>query len=96
MNAFRALFKDNNMAATNTIKETPLMTMFVVYCKPLDYPDEYVVRRHYLFSRIRQGVDRDLFARAPTLEGVRVMLPYGLTYLRRFKNDDTAIVETWV
>ena len=40
--------------------------LYVVYCRPRDFPAEYVVRIH----RIRNGemaIDRDLFARGPDL-----------------------------
>src|SRR6516164_1551858 len=39
------------------------LTLYVVYCRPRDFPEEWVVRRHFVKGGIC-WVDRELFARA--------------------------------
>lgn len=72
-----------------------LLTLYVIYGRPLDYPDEFVVRRWdgMSGSQIDQGLP---FARGSTLPDVRAGLPAGLFNLGRDRFDDPTIVEVWI
>ena len=76
----------------STVEETPVITLYVVYDHPRDYPDEFVVRRWFM-DRPELG---EPFARGDSLEAVRAELPRILRNLGRHKNDDEAIVEVWI
>lgn len=72
-----------------------LFTMFTIYGRPLDYPDEFVCRRWD--ERTGKPVDvGEPFACGRTLDDVRHALPLGLVNIGRQPGDDWAIVETWV
>jgi hypothetical protein len=71
------------------------LTLYVVYCRPRDFPEEWVVRRHFVKGGIC-WVDRELFARGDTLAAVRRALPVGLSCIGREPGDDGAIFECWV
>jgi hypothetical protein len=76
----------------STVEETPVITLYVVYDHPRDYPDEFVVRR-WNMDRPELG---EPFARGASLEAVRAALPRNLWNLGRSRNDDDAIVEVWI
>ena len=71
---------------------SPVITLYVVYEHPRDYPDEFVVRRWFV-DRPELG---EPFARGASLEAVRAALPRNLWNLGRHKNDDEAVVEVWI
>lgn len=65
--------------------------MFVIYCKPMDFPDNYVIR---MFN----GAAPTPYAMlANTLPEARKCIPAS-AYLRvpRSKHDSLPIVETWL
>jgi hypothetical protein len=68
----------------------------VVYFNPSDYPGRYVVR----VQRPGPGgaIQEEAEPRAvvDTLEEARKMLPWYLTNLGRYPDDDPVIVEVWV
>lgn len=71
----------------------PELTMWVIYERPLDYPDSYVLRRW----RVMPGkVEPEP---EPTAVGplgyIRKQLPADLTCMGRNPNDDPKILETW-
>jgi hypothetical protein len=75
-------------------KPKPLY-QYTVYDHPLDYPDDFVVRRWIIGPGTYRG-EPSLFARGRTLDEVRGHLPGGLFCLNREPGDDPAIVETWI
>lgn len=75
-------------------------TLWVVYERPLDYPDGFVIRAHYVVrdtqGRTLTAVARVAHCVGPTLESVRRLLPPGLHPLGRMPNDEPQIVEVWI
>lgn len=67
------------------------LVMYVVYEKPTDYPDFFVVRRWTGLS-----ANKIIFSVSETLDDARQTLPRGLFRLDRFNTDDPCIVETWL
>lgn len=68
---------------------------FVIYDRPIDYPQTYVVRRWVLAGG--ECVPTDDHWLAPTLEVARGYVPSSATvHLPRTEGDMPAIVETWV
>lgn len=59
---------------------------------PKDYPGKYVARPWSTreFKALRYHLKAD------TLDGLREMLPFGLSQIQRDGSDDAVIVETWV
>ncbi len=72
------------------------MEMFTVYWNPKDYPNKFVVRRWLVSDKEPEPVPMELVAVASTLEEIRSKIPGSLHCLRRFKEDDPAIVEVWL
>lgn len=66
------------------------LNLFVLYKRPLDYPEHFVVRRWE-----NDKPTHDVWL-ADTLEGARGKLPPGLYRLARDPGDDPVIVETWI
>jgi hypothetical protein len=72
------------------------LSMWTIYDHPLDYPNGYIARRWKVGGPGPDPIPTsDTFA-AATLDGVRALLPPGLTRLGRLPDDDPTIVETWV
>jgi hypothetical protein len=73
------------------------LPMYVIYQHPSDFPDEFVCRRQFAGRGI-VTVERELFARGPSLDSVRGQLPHGLGLfcLGRSPQDDPCIAEVWV
>jgi hypothetical protein len=72
-----------------------LLTIWVIYKNPRDFPGKWVLRGQDAISG--GGVQPHETARfADTLEGVRAHLPPGLVLLSRHPDDDPAIYETWI
>lgn len=81
------------------INQTDVVDMFVVYDRPRDQPDAFVVRRHYVF--LRNGApqfacDASPVAVTPTLDAARAAVPRRRTRIPRDVDDDPAIVEVWL
>jgi len=70
------------------------LAFWVIYNKPSDYPNHFVVRR----QRALPGeiVPEKLAQIAETLEEARKLIPPGLYCLGRFPDDDPVIVESWI
>jgi hypothetical protein len=70
------------------------LEMFVIYERPRDYPDKYVMRRW----EITHGGSRptDYFVLADTLEEVRRAVPPWCVKLFRDAQDEPQIVESWI
>jgi hypothetical protein len=69
--------------------------MYVVYCRPSDFPNSFVVRRFTVGDR---GTVPDPlpFAVGNTLEAVRAVVPFGLYRMDRWRLDEPQIVEFWL
>lgn len=71
-------------------KESPLLEMFVVYERPRDYPEHFVVRRWFAD---KMTLDYEL---APSLDDARKLVPPTADVcFPRSVLDDPCIVETW-
>lgn len=70
------------------------LVMYTIYSRPLDYPNEFVVRRWdgLTCTPIDRGAP---FARGRTLDEVREAVPPGLYRLGRLQGDP-CILEVWV
>lgn len=71
-----------------------IIYQYVIYNKPKDYPNEFVVRQF----EISEGrvTPKELIASAFTLEEARACIPPGLTQLPVFEQDDPVIEEVWM
>ena len=71
-----------------------VLSMWVVYERPKDYPTSYVVRRHAITSGGHYATpDHTIHA---TLEEARAAVPKWTVRLIRDPNDEPQIVECWV
>ena len=70
-----------------------ILSMYVIYDHPRDFPDNIVVRRF----DIGPGWSRpaEVWALVETLEQAREKVPPGLTLLPRDPADDYGIIESW-
>lgn len=74
-----------------------MLTIYTVYNKPKDFPDEFVVRIHTVSQSGQPSVRKDLFDRGPSIEFIRQKLTrLGLHNIGRFENDDPVIFECWI
>lgn len=78
----------------STICRGTVLSQWVVYEHPRDYPDLYVVRRWEIGQRMLYATDDVAFANS--LEDIRKAIPPGLYCLPRFAEDDPCIVEVWL
>lgn len=74
--------------------EVKRLSIWTITAHPLDYPDDFVARRHEIFPGYSQPTADIRIAR--TLGEVRDMLPHGLFCLGRREDDEPQIVESWV
>lgn len=75
--------------------DEPIMTHYVIYDHPKDYPDGYVMRRWDIMNGNPHPVAGDAVM-ALTLEEVRRFIPPGLTRIPRYDSDDAPILEVWL
>lgn len=66
------------------------LEMWVIYEKPLDFPEQFVARKFILDKPTNLRYFGD------TLEEIRQTIPEGLTMIPRFHQDDPKIVEVWI
>lgn len=71
-----------------------VMTQYVIYERPRDAPEHFVVRR-WLIVGGAEPIPREHTLHA-TLEDARKAIPPGLIRFVRFPDDDPAIVEVWI
>lgn len=72
----------------------PVMSQFVIYDHPSDYPDHFVVRR---WDIMPDSLKPDQECKiANSLVEARSLVPHGYHRLPRAKNDDPKIVEIWI
>ena len=68
--------------------------MWVIYERPKDHPDSFVVRRAEVYAGSKRFDEQCTLA--SSLEDARHALPRGLTRLGRHPADEPSIVEVWV
>lgn len=66
------------------------LEIWVVYKKPLDYPNKFVIRKW-----INNTPTKTMYI-ADTLDEIRQRIPEGLVSIGRSPNDDPKIVEVWI
>jgi hypothetical protein len=72
------------------------LPMWTIYHSPKDFPGRYVARLWLVGGGSPEPKPTDRFVTSNSLDGVRAMLPPGLTCLQRSDDDDPVIVETWL
>lgn len=72
------------------------LSMWIVYDRPLDYPNEFVVRRWDIVRGQPEPVMTLVMYRAASLDGVRGHIPEGLYRMPRWEGDEPHIVEVWL
>jgi len=73
-----------------------LLQMYILYEKPVDYPDEYVVRIHRIINGKSEPVpDKELFAKCSTIKEAIGKIPRGLTFFQKSPVDPISIVGMW-
>jgi hypothetical protein len=72
------------------------LAIFVVYDRPLDYRQAFVVRQWRVMGNGSLRPELRPHAVAPSLSAARRSLPEGLTRIPRHPRDDQAIAEVWV
>jgi hypothetical protein len=72
-----------------------VLSMWVIYDHPRDYPEKYVVRRHVVEypGTYRPTEDYSLH---DTLNDARKAIPHWTVRLERHPQDDVVILETWL
>lgn len=70
------------------------LAMWVIYERPSDHPDDFVLCRHVVGPGTVMA-DARMYC-APTLDEIRLMLPSGLVCIGRSESDEPQIVETWL
>lgn len=66
------------------------LILYVVYEKPTDYPDLYVIRKFI------SDIPDEIVGLGETLEKVRQYLPKGVVNIGRNDEDDPVIIEVWI
>lgn len=69
--------------------------LFVVYGRPRDYPEGFVVRRWTAAAGVEARPDL-VATYHPSLAAARASVPLGLYRLERQTGDDPSIVEVWL
>lgn len=67
--------------------------MYTIYRMPLDYPDNYVVRRFAVDKRVLADVHP--WAVTSSLDAARRSVPLGLHCMGRHPEDEPQIIEVW-
>ncbi len=72
------------------------METYTIYRNPLDYPNNFVVRKYTVeVGRITANIDLHFIG--DSLEDARNSIPdIGLVRIERDENDALSIVETWI
>jgi hypothetical protein len=77
------------------MKDGEVLEMYVIYKKPLDYRQGFVVRKWEVGAQPSPR-PTDWFGLGSTIEEVRVMIPGWCVKIERDPNDEPQIVETWI
>ena len=70
-----------------------ILSIWTVYERPLDHPEQFVARR---WVATPQPVPTDEVLFAHDLDDLRQKMPSGLVRMPRQPGDDPVIVETWI
>jgi hypothetical protein len=70
-----------------------VIKMYVIYERPKDYPDRYVLRQWIIDE---QPSPTGWFVLADTLEAVRAFVPPYCIRFERNPSDEPQIVESWI
>lgn len=70
------------------------MNIYVIYKKPKDYPDKFVLRRWEIGDGTVEP--KEVVALANTLEEAMKAMPPGMTATGRYASDDPVIVGVWL
>ena len=81
--------------APMTTVDGALMTIWVIYDNPSDYPGKFVLRAQYVLPGNQVGVATEPTAVCDSLMEARSWLPPGLYGQGRHPEDDPTIVEAW-
>lgn len=73
-----------------------VLTLWVIYDRPKDYPNSFVLRRQYVDRNNLIWADRNPVAIGDALEAIRTLIPVELHNMNRMPNDDPAIAEVWI
>ena len=71
------------------------MRMYVIYWRPIDYPDSYVVRGWTIGPGTMRS-DEQPTAVTESLKKARGHIPAGMQITLPSKDDDPVIVEVWI
>jgi hypothetical protein len=71
------------------------LAIWVIYHRPKDYPDGYVLRCQYAMPDGTVKAD-SIAWQTESLEDARRLVPIGFTKMARHDDDDPHIVETWI
>ena len=69
--------------------------MYIVYERPLDFPDEFVFRKHRL-GRFTIIPCEDVFARAESIHDIRAKIPQGLDCYVKPEPNEPQMLELWI
>lgn len=73
------------------------LPMWVVYCRPLDFPQHYVVRRQWSVNGDPRPVCDPVACLYDTVEEAMFDCETkGLTWINRYTGDDPVIVGVWL
>jgi hypothetical protein len=77
------------------------MRTITVYCRPLDYPAEFVARAFEYLPALGMPCPGELIARGQTLKAIYEQIEpeiraAGMVRFRRAADDELSIVETWI
>ena len=71
-----------------------VLTLWVIYESPSDYPGKIVVRRrHSTFRAVNIDLEAWVF---DSITEARTAIPEGLYNTGRYDMDDSAVVEVWI
>jgi len=77
-------------------REDILLTVWVIYDHPSDYPNSYVLRPQVLVRGQKEPVALSQAWTADTPDQLRRIIPPGLHRLDRQPDDHPQILETWI
>lgn len=86
---------DVALPAQRVPPEDAVMTQWVIYEKPSDYPDGYVLRAAFIMKGNQVMIDNVAWYAADPDE-LRAIMPTGFVRLARMEQDDPVILETWI
>ncbi len=78
--------------------DVQMISFYVIYDHPADYPNDYVLRKQALvFVPGSRPVEvQDKACQVGTLEEMRAFVPRGAYLLGRHRHDDPVILEVWM